>query len=101
MEIERNMSSLAEPNAASSLVQCFDPRPFKAGNASVSPVLSSRVICKWGDEVSAALNEFLVRLIHGDPNKRLEQLSAELRQIEDEWRKIWFTDQMPGDKPRE
>jgi hypothetical protein len=38
----------------------------------------------------------LLNIWSADPNVRMEQLlfaSEDLRQIEDEWRRFWFTDQ--------
>ena len=38
----------------------------------------------------------LINIWSGDPNVRMEQemyVSEDLRQIQDEWRRIWFTDQ--------
>ena len=38
----------------------------------------------------------LLNIWSGDPNVRMEQemyVSEDLRQIQDEWRRIWFTDQ--------
>jgi hypothetical protein len=38
----------------------------------------------------------LLNIYSGDPNVRMEQLmiqSEDLRMIQDEWRRIWFTDQ--------
>ena len=38
----------------------------------------------------------LINIWSGDPNVRMEQemyVSEDLRNIQDEWRRIWFTDQ--------
>jgi hypothetical protein len=68
-------------------------RPMPPQGAA-TPSLSSRL---WGavDRLQSSLGVHVINVYSSDPNRRIVELlnnSEDLRQIEYEWERIWFTD---------
>jgi hypothetical protein len=68
--------------------------PPKGQRGATTPPLSSRF---WGtvDRLQSFLGVHVINVYSSDPNERIvESLnnSEDLRQIEDEWERVWFTD---------
>ncbi len=70
--------------------------PPKGQQGATTPPLSSRF---WGavDRLQSALGVRVINVYSSDPNRRIVELlnnSEDLRQIEDEWERIWSADQL-------